>query len=396
MSALLFTLVATTACFDDPNGDRAGGGGGGGGINFPDASTNLALRQSGEVLVVETKFDGHPELGSGPLVVIGPIQAEEDKVEASYEEAPGSPFACKVFELTAEQYANQGVNVGSFQFTIDGGPTFPPCNYVDGVTGWACSGANGTGGDIRGVDAKAGLFSITDPKLTFGQDEVGRLVKIAGASQADNNGVFPVVAVDGDNTIHYQNPAAVEELAMAGNYSTHAGFGPSFASDPIGDDYSVTVALTAGGEGKLEDFSTNIEFGNSFSLDTASQALISNLPMDGSEFTIGCDGEGGDCGAAMATALNIEATDGVIEPTLQLNGEEGGLPPPATKYVRVFCLLLIGRVTVPAEASAYLASSGATRVRAFFVRAESTEEIQKDGEVTLIMGHGIGGFTDPK
>lgn len=392
-STLMLTVAATATagCFDDPYGD--GGGGGGGGLNFTDAGAGLNRRQSGEILLVETQFNDHAELGSGPLIVIGPLQAKEDKVEASYEEAPGSPFACKVFELTPDQFADQGLDVGTFQFTVDGGPTFPPCKYVDGP-GWVCSGAEGTGGDIQSVDPKQGTYSITDPGLTFGNDEVGRLVEISGATEPANNGVFPVVDALGDNVIHYKNPAGAEELAMAGSYSTHAGFGPANLADPIQDDFSVTVALTAGGEGKFEDFSTNLEFGNSFTLDTASQQTISNIPMDGSAFTIGCDGEGGECGTAMATALNIETTDAVIDPDLPLNGEEGGLPAPQTKYVRVFCLLLIGRVTVPAEASAYLASSGAKRIRAFFVRAESTEEIQENAQATLIMGHGVGGFTD--
>ena len=387
--ALVLALAATAACFDNPYADGERGGG----LNFADASPGLEKRQSGEIVLVETAFNEHPEMGSGPLIVIGPMRAKEDKVEASYEEAPGSPFACKVFELTPEQYADHGVDVGTVQFTVEGGPAFPPCHFVDGP-GWVCSGAAGSGGDIRSVDPKAGIFSITDPSLTFGGDEVGRLVKITGASQASNNGVFPVVDAVGDDTIYFKNPAGIEELAMSGTYATHAGFGPAFETDPIHDDYSVTVSLTAGGQGKFEDFSTNIEFGDSFTLDTASRSKISNIPMDGSSFTIGCDGEGGSCGAAMATALNIETTDAIIEPDFPLNGQEGGLPPPRSKYVRVFCLLLIGRVTVPAEASAYLARSGATRVRAFFVRAESTDEIQKDAQATLIMGHGVGGFTD--
>jgi hypothetical protein len=112
--------------------------------------------------------------------------------------------------------------------------------------------------------------------------------------------------------------------------------------------------------------------------------------MDGSEFTVSCDGDGGDCADADATALVIETTDAPLDPAFPSN-----FPDPINKNVTIFCLLLVGHVTVPAEASEYLKNSGATRARTIFERAIAETEIQKYAEITIVAGHALMGFTDP-
>jgi hypothetical protein len=152
----------------------------------------------------------------------------------------------------------------------------------------------------------------------------------------------------------------------------------------------MTVSLTPGGDESVESFSQTYAIGSAFTLDTATEALITDLPLDGSEFTVACSGDGGDCGQAMATAIRIVTSDGPIPPGFP----PFVLPPANEKMVRVSCLVLGGSVTVPAEASAFIASSGATRVRAAFVRANQVAFRNADTDLQLLGGHMRVGFTN--
>lgn len=381
---LAVALLALAGCFDDPYRSNVGS------LNVVDAGTP-GQRRFGNLLVFETHYLQFPDEGDGTFVVIGPFQIKDEQIDPSYEEAEGSPFACKVYEKTGAQWLDPGVDIGTLNFSIsDGGPVIPPCKQVDGA--WACVGVEGSGGDIAVVDAGQGLMSLSNPTATFTQDDVGRVIKFWDAANAANNGMFSVVAVPDEHTLHFYNPrtTAVAETATPATWRTEYGEGPARQPERIRNDQFLTVNLEAGGEGNFEDFSKTLEFGDAFTPDTESQALITNIPMDGSEFTIGCDGEGGDCADADATALVIETTDAPLDPDFP-----SAFPDPVDRHVLIFCLLLIGRVTVPAEASQYLADSGATRVRVIFERAIAEDEIQKYAEITVVAGHAVMGFTDP-
>ncbi len=377
-------LVAAclAGCFDDPYRST------GGNLDTVDAGTP-GQRRFGNLLYFETRYLEAPEEGDGAFIIIGPFQIKDEQIDPVYEEAEGSPFACKVYEKTAAEYKDPGVDIGRLDFSINGGPVIPPCAQVDGE--WACVGVAGTGGDIAVVDAGTGIMSLNNPGVTFTAAEVGRVVKIAGAGQAPNNGTFPIVAVPDEHTIQFHNPrtTAVAESATPATWRTEFGEGPARQVDPVSNDQNLTVSLAAGGEGNFDDFSKTLEFGDAFTLDSESQAVIQNIPMDGSEFTVGCDGDGGDCADADATALTLETTDAPLDPDFPT-----AFPDPVEKHIQIFCLLLIGRVTVPAEASQYLVDSGATRVRAIFGRALSEQEIQKYAEITVVAGHAVMGFTD--
>lgn len=333
-------------------------------------------------------------LGNGPLAAIGPFQANEDIVPPSWEELPGAPFGCKVFELTPEQYVDPGLEIGTLEFTVHGGDwVTPPCIIVPGV-GWACPGGGGSGGDIEVVDAEMGIFSLQDPGAGFtGEQETGRYLSIEGASVGANNGMFFVVGAVNENTILFFNPGpGEEELDTGGEYVTIAGFGPASRNDPIPDDAVLDAKLTAaGGDSKFEDFEvTGIPFGQSFVLDTATQETISNIPLDGSAFQISCEGDGGQCNGAMATALILETSDGdhsEFPPFLLAPAEE--------KVVRIFCLNIIaGASRVPAEASQFLVDSGATRIRTVFARVFPYDIFQTETTATILAGHAQAGFTD--
>ncbi len=366
---------------------------------LPDGGPAQVFTQSGTAGYLDLQYVNLPPpfdmLGNGPLAAIGPFQAAEDIVPPSWEELPGSPFGCKVFELTPEQYLDPGLDIGPLEFTVHGGDWItPPCVIVPGV-GWACPGGGGSGGDISVVDADMGIFSLQDPGAGFtGEDETGRYLSISGASVGANNGMFFVVGAVNENTILFFNPGpGEEELDTAGEYVTIAGFGPASRNDPIPDDALLDAKLTAstGGDSKFEDFEvTGIPFGQSFVLDTASQETISNIPSDGSAFQISCEEDGGQCNGAMATALILETSDGdhtEFPPFL--------LAPPEEKVVRIFCLNIIaGASRVPAEASQYLVDSGATRIRTVFARVFPSDIFQTETTATILAGHAQAGFTD--
>lgn len=353
-----------------------------------DSGPEPNITQSGTILVLETAYKGFPMMGDGPFVVVK-VQDNEDIVPPAYEVAPGSPFACKAWDLTPAEAADPGIDLGSFQFTVgSGGPVFPPCVFLPGL-GWGCPDVMSTGGNIAVQDVDMGIMRIADTAVTFGADQVGRYVQITGAGELTNNGMFPIVSAT-DTQIRYINPAGVAEPDTAGQYVTLAGMGPAGQTNPIDDDATLTTELTAGGDGKFTDWTKTQDFGDHFTLDDASEAILDDVPMNGSAFSIGCDGAGGDCGSATATALDIVTTDGSIE------GLPGFVMPPVdTKSVRIFCIFLVPTVDVPEEVSQFLADSGATRVRTIYNRAETTDEIQSEAQVTVVAGHARMGFTDP-
>jgi hypothetical protein len=391
---LLSCATASSACFDDPMGHGPRGG------DLPDGGLEPDDRGWGTLIFLEMRFLDHPEFGSGPMLHFGPLMPQgvwNDRW--SWEEAEGSPFACKVVDRTPEVYFNRGLDIGNVDVSVDlGGPEMPRCKMTpDEKIGWACIGASGSGGDIHVVDAGMGIMSITNPAVTFGDEEVGRVIDIKGASNAANNGPYMVVAVDGSDTIHFKNPAGVEEVGTTAEYATYADRGPMGAEPRISDDAQATYSVTKTDE---SDFrfpgisDEKVEFGNDFQVDTATEAVLTNFPMDGNEITVGCNGEGGDCGRATASAINIETTDAPIDPDAPSLGMEVGLPPPIAHSWQVFCIFLTGRVVIPKTASEYIANSGATRIRTIFIRAESKAIIQEDATMNIVAGHGIGGFTD--
>jgi hypothetical protein len=355
----------------------------------PDAAPGAS--HTGQALLLDLAFQNLPELGRGVLLEL----LFQDKAETkafSYEESPGSPFACKVTEFTPEDFEPPGVDEGTFQYTVAGGPEFPPCTYVP-EEGYRCIGVTGAGGDIAVVDAKMDLFSLTNPKVTFGADEVGRLLDISGSANPSNNGQFPIVDAAGDNTIIFvnQTPGAAAEKGTAAEYLTLAGVGLAEQNEILADDAQVTFALNASDGAVAEDFSRPIDIGDAFVIDDASADLIAAIPTDGSSFTIGCDGEGGSCGVATASLLQIVATDGDISQVPPFV-----LPPPRKKATTVFCVFLALSVTVNQASSQYIADVGATRIRAVFGRANNQFFAQQNVEMLIAAGHALGGITDPR
>lgn len=383
------------ACGDDDSGSGGDedGGTSDASQDDPDAAAG-GPSQTGRIIMVATRFAGFDARGEGLLLNVD-VRDVDERLPYAYEEAPGSPFGCKVTEFTPAEFATPPVNFGTLDFTIESGPAFPTCNFVEDV-GYACVGAMGAGGDITVINTANGIYQLTNPDVTFGAAQVGRHIRIQGATEMRfNNGLFPVVdnGGAGDNTIRFIGVPGIVlgEADTAATYQVLAGFGPAAQTDPVPDDARVMLEVTAGGDGTFADFELDAEVGDSFTPDDDTSAILGDIPLDGSAFSFSCDGAGGDCNQAMANGAIIVTTDG---PTTMLPGFV--LPPPVTKAVQVVCLQPGGSmVNITAEASAFLMDSGATRIRALYARANVLSEVQAEATLDLAAGHAIAGFTNP-
>lgn len=402
----LFSLVTVAAC--------------GGGGDHPDARINIdgpprvdgapdaagidAAPSSftGTISISEVHIQGFPQLGQGMNI---DMKFAPDGTAPVFDDSPGLPTGCKVWVYDAAEANGVGNDEGAVTITAtDGQPLIPPCTFIPGQ-GYLCIGAVGTGGAI-GPGGGPGQYTYTNTAITNQDNEVGRYLVLTGAATAQNNGAFPIVAAPAPNTVVFINPtpgAGAEVLPAGATFTTIAGAGP-IPGNPgsLDDDDELAVTLTQGGDGDFETFTKNFSaaiggVGDDFTLDTASQGLMTAIPTDGSAFTLGCDGAGGaGCGSgtAIGSLVAISTTD---TPTAGL--APYSMPPVTTTQTYLRCSIIgSGHVDVPAAASAYLMSSGATRIQATFLRA-NLQTAGNTGQVVantnIVAGHTYAGFTNP-
>jgi hypothetical protein len=313
---------------------------------------------------------------------------------------PTSNLGCKAWEYTPAQAAAAagGADEGSIGFTLNGTnqPTVPSCTFTAG-TGYACPELTtaSTGGVIA-AGPQQGLASITDADNAFtASDSNGRYIKISGATNAANNGVFPIVTRASGQTLIYANPAFVAETIPAtGSHVNVYGVGPiPSAADPgfLSDDLTANVVLTAGGGNHFTTFTSTTgvgTIGDDFTLTTAELNKLNAIPKDGSAFTVTCDAADCPTGSAAGTVLNIVTTD-----TATTGLSPFAMPAPTTKQVKIRCAVL-GQtaITVPAAYSALIMGSGSTRIQASFIRGALLGGGPES--VSVVAGHAIVGFTN--
>src|SRR5215213_10265673 len=109
----------------------------------PDAAPPPGPTIAGTIAIHEVDVQGAPELGSGMLVSIDFRDVAIPPVPV-FDEMPGSPFGCRVFELDPAAGAAVGLDEGEVTITVeDGDPSFPPCAFDPG-RGYRCVVATGT------------------------------------------------------------------------------------------------------------------------------------------------------------------------------------------------------------------------------------------------------------
>lgn len=346
---------------------------------------------SGAISLSEVDVNGMPELGQGLTIS---VEFLKDAKPYSYEESVG-PFGCKVTEYTPDDLAAALTqNEGTVTFTAtDGAPSAPPCVFIP-MQGYRCVGTSGTGGATvtAGGMLAPGDASYSISGAAFTAADIGRHLEIDGfVTAASNNGAFPILMVSTATEVVVRNPAAVTiAAAEVTTYASLAGRGPiPGLADPglLDDTDAITVSLdSTGGVGDWAAFSQEVAVGDDFTLDNASQARISAIPVDGSGFVLDCAGAGGSCNTSLGTMVRITATDG---PIAGLPSHE--MPPPVSNLLTVLCAQVdTGLVTVGPLVSAYLQSAGATRIKTEYQRVQ----VVVPG-ILVVVGHSTIGFTTP-
>lgn len=318
-------------------------------------------------------------------------------VAPTMEEQPGSPLGCKLYNFTAAQAARASVGADEGNVTVTIGNQMSTCMFTDPI-GYTCPRNNSAStGGIIAAGPMAGLATLTDLDVTYNAgNSTGHYVTIRGATNAANNGAFPIVAIGGANTIVYANPAFVAEtIPAAGQHVNLFGVGPiPSAPDPgfMADADAAMFTLAPGGGNHFTAFTAmTANVGDDFTMPAAELAKLNALPTSGAaaDFTIGCDPQvpGSTCGTATGALVNIVTTDA---PT---GASPFAFPLPTTKRVQIRCAA-IGptKVTVPAAYMAALQNSGFTRIQTTFMRPA----LMSGGPATVnaLGGHAIVGFTN--
>lgn len=395
---------ATGGGFVD-GGDDAGTIDGGADAGF-DAGIDAGPTISAELYFLETKVlnpgTSATFYGQG-LEATFAFRSSHEVPPPVLEEQPGSRLGCKAWVLTpAQELAwRAGIDEGAIQVTATAGtspPVLPACTFAASSNGYWCPdlSTQSTGGVIA-AGPMPGLFTLTDADVTFNAaNSIGRHVRITGATNAANNGLHPIFAVAGANTIVPANPAFVAEtLPIVALHVNVAGAGviPTIP-DPgyLNDDVVLSIALASGGLGDIASFTATTgagTVGDMPTLSTASLNVLNAVPTDGAQFSVFCDSIGCPIGSAALTMLEIATTDAPV----------GGLSPfampaPTMTAVRVRCSLLAqSNLTVPAAYSAFLQSSGATRLQATFMRLA----LHGGAPASVVVGSGqaIRGYRTP-
>ena len=320
---------------------------------------------------------------------------------AQMEEQPGSPAGCKLWRYNPAQaaLAMPGLDQGPLliRSPAGGAPLVPSCRFAPG--GYRCPelATESTGGAISaGVGPFAGVAVLTDADVAYSAaNSDDRYVEITGATTPANDGRFAIVGRVGADAIAYANPAFVAEaLPAAARHVNLGGVGPiPGVVDPgfLADDASVDLVHTVGGLGGVPAFTATLPtgvVGASFPLAPAELARLAAIPRDGAGFTIACATADCPTSAAAITQLELITTDA---PTAGL--PPSAMPPPVTQQVVLRCSVVgASAVTVPPAYAAWLATAGATRIQATFLRANPM--LTGQAQVSALIGHAIVGYSD--
>jgi hypothetical protein len=377
----------------------------------PDAPLPLVATHTGTIEILDVRLRNMGGLGvDGYGVSLRVAFNENAQVIGPFmEESPSAIDGCKAWQYTPSQWAmTLGKDEGPVQITAtDGSPAFPPCVFIAGL-GYICpdTASSGVGGTFSSTGAPAGtsLFSAGGA-TTFGAEDVGRYIRFSATGVSSLNTAFPIVAIVNATTVAVSTGAGINlTLPVAATFVTIAGVGPMPGAMPdtfFSNTEKLTVAKAS--SANFEAFPANVGFtgaqgiGDDFTLGTANgKVLPTQIPLDGSAFTIGCD-SAADCGQALGTVVEIVTTDA------PLGASPFSFPAVVTKRVRVRCVKVGAyQVTVPAAYSALLspASSGATRIQTRFMRLNQSGAVNDSGapnRTNIGAGHAeLGNTTIPQ
>ncbi len=389
-----------------------------------DAAIDAAPVQtfSGTISVIEARLknmggagvDGHGiQVGisfTDNLLAVPPIDMTAGATSTS---------GCFVWRYTAAQLPGLlGTDQGAVQISTpsDGAPSFPACIFTP-TAGYICpdTGSSGVGGTLTMMSSQTSTFTITGGTATFGDEDIGRYLKLGGTGVAALDTAFPIVARASATTVVIAGAGVNLTLPGAATFTTLAGVGPVpdlAAGSPrnfMDDTDAITVTKT-GTSPAVDDFSAQgllvggTTVGDDFTLGTGMSAstpmiakvLPTTIPTDGSEFVIGCDSTA-TCGTAQSAGslVNIVTTNATVSTTNPFDFPTG------TSRTQIRCVSLSSNeVRVPAAISAHLrpSESGATRIQVTFIRANFkpiADTNAPTATTNFLGGHAEVGFKTP-
>lgn len=395
----LVVLLALLGCPQDDTGE--------GPERPPDAGAP-ASTHAGTISIQDRKLLGAPHLGHGLSLLVDMSTAPR---APDYDEEPGQITGCKVwvYDLESDPPPQPAGDVGTLTIEGPSASLGPGCVFQEGA-GYVCPTATGQGEVVlehaapgTGLPSNTARVSISG--AAFGPDDAGRYLHVRGAPGA--SGSFPIVSVTSATEVLVAKAQGTDPAPSVGTYQVLAGAGPvpgtpedEAPGDPLRDSDQVRVRITPGSDSPFQFPETTVAaIGSAFTPDTATLALLEQVPLDGRAFRIGCAGEGGQCGTAEFTIIQLQTTDA---PTAGL--PPFALPPEKAKQVVLTCIAPgeRGYVDIPAEASSLLAQAHAaspiTRIRTAFMRNGAVltkNPTRPDNTVRVVAGHQVIGFSSP-
>lgn len=374
---MLSTALAALACsVENDSGD--------------DSTTTTTATHSGIVSIQDVSIQGADELGHGLSVTVLFTQLRPPTNEES---------GCRIWIYdVANDPAPALTNQGVVDITgLEDGPY--SCSFAEG-SGYSCPTSLGVG-QVDVSMGQPGTSTYTIQGAAFSQADVGRYLRVVGAMNPKNDGLFPIVAAPSADSVVLANPAGSAEK-FSSEYTVLAGAGPvpNNPHDPFAAGSEVTIGITPGGEGAFDFADVALTPGEAFELDTQSQSTITALPLDGSSVSLACNGAGGKCGNADASIVRITTTDAVTTGLSPF-----AMPTPVKKHTEIQCAAQNGSesVTIPASVMSLLAlwhaDAPVTRVRTAFMRdgfgyaANSAKRAPNQAIVAI--GRGVIGYSNP-
>ena len=400
MSALripgLVVLLALLGCPRDDTDD------------VPSDAGTPASTHTGTISIQDRRLLGAPHLGHGVSVLVDMSTAPR---APDHDDAPGQLTGCKVwvYDIESDPPPRPAGDVGTLSVEGTSANLGPGCVFQDGA-GYVCPTAAGQGEVVlehaaAGTGAPPNTARVSISGAAFRPDDSGRYLSLRGASGA--SGSFPIVSVMSATEVRVAKAPGTNPAPSSGTYQVLAGAGPvpgtpadEAPGDPLRDTDQVRVRLTPGNDSPFRFPETTVAaVGGAFTADTATLGLLDHVPLDGRAFRLGCAGEGGQCGTAELTIIQLQTTDG---PTAGLS--PFALPPAKRRQVVLTCIQpgAMGFVDIPAEASALIARAHAespiTRIRTALMRNGAVltkNPTPPDNTVRVVAGHQLIGFTNP-
>lgn len=348
----------------------------------PRVATHAGLVSIQDISIANVPAAGH---GLTATALLGPA------VVPDYEEIPGSIQGCRVFTYDVDTKPqppdeDHGVlRLGG----IRGGNL--ECRFVP-QRGYVCPTANHSGNLTLEVTPSTATYTV--PGASFGANDVGRYLQVAGASNASNTGAFAILAAPSATSVVVANSRGVGE-SFVGSVTVLAGAGPT-PNDLYRPFEGVSgVDLELPEKAVFGAPKTTLRPGDAFTLDEASAKTLVAIPVDGAAVTLRC----ATCGTADGTIVRLQSTDANVTGLSPV-----AFPPAKKKAVEIQCVRLgTGEVTVPAAAMDFVKrahqASPITRIRAAFMRdgltVHTASEPLPPNRIALAVGRGTLGFSSP-